>query len=557
MLGVEEKALEGIRQIVGSEHLLTNLEDLKKYSTDTSEWLKMPAAVVFPANTEEVAQIVKLANRYKFPIWPFSKGKNWSYGASMGLEAGAVILMLDRMNRVVEVNEELAYAVIEPGVTQKQLREYLDHNNIKLWTDCTDATPEGSVVGNAMERGIGYTPYWDHFGQLCGMEVVLPSGEILRTGGGPENSRTANVHKWGTGPYIEGLFAQANFGIVTKAGIWLMPKPEKFVMFLLELAKEEYLPAVIDVLRYLSLNRILLSNVHLTNDVLFLSAMQPYPYDRLADGQTYLSAKEMASVREKYRISPWLLSGGVYGTRKQVRLQLKLLKQHLRPYGRFDLLSEARLKIVAKITRFWKRHQDYRMVNAFFRSVTGASLEKIEGLPQVYPIFKGIPGEFVLRIAYFKSQTPAPAENLDPARDGTGFIWFSNIVPLTGSEIEKLQELCTEIFHKHGFDFACTFVMINPRCALTLQAIFYDKGNADETKRAQALRKELAAVLLAQGYQQYRTTVAYYDDILNCTPEFQKLANNIKRALDPHHVISPGRYGIGLTPNAAEPQMFK
>ena len=79
-----------------------------------------------------------------------------------------------------------------------------------------------------------------------------------------------------------------------------------------------------------------------------------------------------------------------------------------------------------------------------------------------------------------------------------------------------------------------------------LQAIFYDKTNADETKRAQALRKELATVLLEQGYQQYRTTVAYYDEVLNCTPEFQKLANNIKQALDPHHVVSPGRYGIGL-----------
>jgi len=546
MARVEETALEAIRQLVGTDHVLTDAEDIKKYSADTSEWLTIPAAVVFPAKTEEVAQIVKLANQCNFTIWPFSKGKNWSYGASMGLEPGAVILMLDRMNRIVEVNEELAYAVIEPGVTQKQLREHLDHNNLKLWTDCTDSTPEGSVVGNAMERGIGYTPYWDHFGQLCGMEVVLPSGDIVRTGGGPENSRTANVHKWGTGPYIEGLFAQANFGIVTKAGIWLMPEPDTFVMFLLDLEKEDYLPAVIDTLRHLSLNRILLSNVHLTNDVLFLSAMQPYPYDRLADGNTYLSENEMASFREKYLISPWLVSGGVYGTRKQVRLQIKLLKQHLKPYGRFAILNDSRLKIVGNIARFWRRYKDLPMVNSILRSVTGASLEKIEGLPQIYPIFKGIPGEFVLRIAYFKSRTPAPADNLDPASDGTGFVWFSCIVPLTGSETVNVKKLCIELFHKHGFDFACTFVVINPRCALTLQAIFYDKTNADETKRAQALRRELAAVLLEQGYQQYRTTVAYYDEVLNCTPEFQELANTIKHAIDPHHVVSPGRYGIGL-----------
>ena len=88
MARVEEKVLQEIRKIVGTEHVLTDETDVKKYSKDTSEWSKMPAAVVFPATTEEVAQIVKLANRYKFPIWPFSKGKNWSYGASMGLEIG-------------------------------------------------------------------------------------------------------------------------------------------------------------------------------------------------------------------------------------------------------------------------------------------------------------------------------------------------------------------------------------------------------------------------------------------------------------------------------------
>ena len=186
------------------------------------------------------------------------------------------------------------------------------------------------------------------------------------------------------------------------------------------------------------------------------------------------------------------------------------------------------------------------MVDSILRSVTGASLEKIQGLPQVYPIFKGIPGWFVLRIAYFKHKTPAPAADFDPARDGTGFVWFSCIVPLTGTDAQKVKKLCTEIFHKHGFDFACTFVVINPRCALTLQAIFFDKSNEDETRRAQALRKELATALLEQGYQQYRTTVAYYDTILNSSPELQKLTNDIKQALDPHDVISPGRYGIGL-----------
>lgn len=105
-------------------------------------------------------------------------------------------------------------------MTQGQLSAHLREHGSKLWLDCTDSTPEGSVIGNALERGVGYTPYWDHFGNLCGLEVVLPTGEIVRTGGGPPNSLTWHTYKWGTykwgtGPYLEGLFSQSNFGIAT------------------------------------------------------------------------------------------------------------------------------------------------------------------------------------------------------------------------------------------------------------------------------------------------------------------------------------------------------
>ena len=155
------------------------------------------------------------------------------------LHDGAVILLLERMNRILEVNEDLAYAVIEPGVTYKQLADHLRSRAIKLWADCTDSTPQGSVLGNALDRGLGHTPYGDHFGNLCGLEVVLANGEVIQTGAAPPDSPTWHTFKWGTGPYLEGLFSQSNFGIVTRAGIWLMPEPEAFQAFLCEIEQEE------------------------------------------------------------------------------------------------------------------------------------------------------------------------------------------------------------------------------------------------------------------------------------------------------------------------------
>ena len=87
------------------------------------------------------------------------------------------------MNRVIEVNEEYAYAVVEPGVSFFDLYEYIQEKGYDLWPSCP-ALGWGSVLGNTLERGFGYTPAGEHSQQQCGMEVVLPNGDIVRTGMG-------------------------------------------------------------------------------------------------------------------------------------------------------------------------------------------------------------------------------------------------------------------------------------------------------------------------------------------------------------------------------------
>ena len=107
------------------------------------------------------------------------------------------------------------------------LYRYIQDHNLKVWVDTPDPG-WGSPIGNALDHGIGYTMgnYRDHFGAHVGMEVVLPNGEVMRTGmGSIPNSTTWQAFKWGYGPYVDGLFTQSNFGICTKMGMWLMPKP--------------------------------------------------------------------------------------------------------------------------------------------------------------------------------------------------------------------------------------------------------------------------------------------------------------------------------------------
>ena len=546
MNGPFEAAVNRIRGIVGEAHVLTSEEDIRSHSRDTSPWLRQCSAVIYPASAQEVAEVVKVAAEYRFAVWPFSKGKNWGYGATMGYRDSALILILERLNRIIEVNEELAYAVIEPGVTQKQLNDYLKEHRLKLWTDCTDSTPQGSVIGNALERGVGYTPYWDHFGHLCGMEVVLANGDMIRTGAGPKNGLTWNTYKWGTGPYLEGLFSQSNFGIVTRAGIWLMPEPRDFNCFILELEDENDQPAVMDSLRRLALGRLINSNIHMVNDILFLSTMTQYPY-QLLHGQTYLSKEARAGLQKRFKIAPWTVTGGIYGTPEQVQMGRRTLQKEWRRFGRLTFLNDRRLAVLQRVMKLWERAQDFPLLPSVFRLVTRSSLEKAQVIPNVYPILKGIPGEYIVGFAYFKCRKERPTANVDPARDGAGLMWLAVLSPMTGSHTKHLLELCEPVCHKHGFDLSTTFIMVNPRSVLSLIEIFYDKQSPEESTRARTLYDELAEATISAGFQQYRTSVAYSDRILQAAPEFQRLADAMKSAVDPLNTIAPGRYGIGLT----------
>ena len=113
----------------------------------------------------------------------------------------------------------------------------------------------GSVVGNTLDHGVTYMPYGVDMGMQCGMEVVLPNGELLRTGmGAMEGNKAWHVYKRGLGPTPDQLFMQSNFGIVTKMGVWLMPYPEVYMPLWLRLRHDDDLAPAIDTLRELMLD---------------------------------------------------------------------------------------------------------------------------------------------------------------------------------------------------------------------------------------------------------------------------------------------------------------
>lgn len=220
------------------------------------------SAVVFPGSTEEVQSVVRWANKHSIPIYPISIGRNVGYGGAAPRVPGSVVVDLgQRMNKVLKLDGENASCVVEPGVTYFGLYEEIQKQNLPLWIDCPDLGG-GSVLGNAIDRGVGYTPYGDHFANHCGMEVVLPNGELLRTGMGAmpgkngEDNPTWQAFQPAFGPHVDGIFSQSNFGIITKMGFWLMPDtPHQSYCF--TFPKDEDFEQIVDIIRPLAQQRIL------------------------------------------------------------------------------------------------------------------------------------------------------------------------------------------------------------------------------------------------------------------------------------------------------------
>jgi hypothetical protein len=179
---------------------------------DSEEFIA--SAVVYPGSVNDVKVIVKWANKHLIPIFPISIGRNLGYGGSAPRVRGSVTIDLGRqMNRILDINAEDFTCLVEPGVTFYALHEEIQRRGLgdKLWIDTPDLGG-GSVIGNTLDRGVGYTPYGDHWACHSGLEVVLPgldeSGEakVMRTGMGAlgvGGENTWQCFPYGFGPYNE------------------------------------------------------------------------------------------------------------------------------------------------------------------------------------------------------------------------------------------------------------------------------------------------------------------------------------------------------------------
>ncbi|ABL00847.1 FAD-binding oxidoreductase [Pelobacter propionicus] len=216
---LKQEVLQELATIVGRDNIATERQDLLCYSYDATQMEFLPDAVVHPANTEEVAAIMRLANSAGFPVFPRGAGSGFSGGALP--KTGGIVLVTTRMNRILRIDTENLIAEVEPGVVTEQFQQEVEKLGLFYPPDPASlkfSTLGGNVAENAGgPRAVKYGCTKDF---VMGLEVVLPTGAIIRTGG--------ETYKGVVGYDMTKLLcgSEGTLGIITKIVFKLLPYPD-------------------------------------------------------------------------------------------------------------------------------------------------------------------------------------------------------------------------------------------------------------------------------------------------------------------------------------------
>lgn len=467
-------------------------------------------AVLTPTSAEQVAAVMRIAQRHRVPVYPYSGGRNWGFGSRLPVRDGAVLLDLSRLNRILEYDAELAYVRLEPGVTQQQLSDYLEAQGGKLWLDPTGAGPKGSVIGNALDRGSGLTPYGDHVRHLSDLEVVLATGRTIHTGYSRFAGCSArNLDPRGIGPDLDGLFSQSNLGVVVAATVALMPRPEKVALASIGLDSGD-LALVVDRLRKLQLTGTLRGVPSLFNDV---QVIQSQPQDPLL-GRVRNFHEHRDRLRREASASPWTAAVGLYGREREVALQAEILAAEFNGH-------RVSVEDVATTTSWANTHRQFLG-------------DLVSGRVTAGP-----------KRAYFHKPR-APADDLDPDRDACGVLWVTPVAPMLGHHVDRVASLCESVIHRWGYEAAIAVFFKRPRIAHFHVSVMFDLEDLHELAgRALRCQDELRRELLGLGYLPHRLGIHEMDLPLGSEPGYGETLHAIKSTLDPGRVLSPGRYETG------------
>jgi 4-cresol dehydrogenase (hydroxylating) len=509
--------------------LLRTLSDYESlvYEENTAAYKRSVSGVIFATKTKEVQSIVELANVYKVSLYPISRGRNWGFGSKLPVKENSVILDLSNMNVVREINLDFGYAVVEPGVTQGQLYEMLKKYNAPWFIDVTGSSADSSIMGNALDRGVGYNTLRAE--QTGMVEVVTGGGALFQTGfGATRNSSVKHLYKYGIGPSLDGLFAQSNFGVVTAMTINLQPACELYSSFMISF-DEERLPLFITRVQTLIRSGVITGIPHIANRERLSPALAAGLDNYFKENKISKSREEIEEIVRQRFSKEWTALGGVFGTKAAVKFRTKEIKKAFRGVAKVIIMTPEKIRLAKKLAKLFRSHTTLGLLSA---------TDAVRGLPLGEPT-----NSTLASISWPLNLEKGPQKN-EPDFDRAGFIYCAPLAPLAADDAVRMAGIARKILIEADFPPALTLNVIHGKLLEAVISMSFDKKNLADVTRAHKTLASLNHSLREAGYYPYRVGINEMEDITDAESPFWQTVKDLKLALDPNNVISPGRYNL-------------
>lgn len=493
---INEKHIEGLKAIVGEEYVTTSkpirVSYLAKSIMDIDS--EVSDVVVRPQSVEEIQKILIYANEHKLPVTPQSKGL--SGGTATPTIPGGILLDLSRMDKIIEVDTDSRYMVVEPGVTNGKIWGYFRENYPEWVPPIPDGAPsEGSVMGNTLDRGFSVvtSKYGPQADLVLGLEVVLPTGEIIKTGSWALPGAKP-FYRWGIGPDMTGLFlgAQGTMGVVTKLATQIVP--------------------------------------HMAyTDIELLGFETP---EELQDVSLDILKQEIGVMVQG---GPWWLVPGV----RQ--------KEELDKQGLLDI----------NVWREKKYYVPNYMMNFEIWAKTEAELqEQKETIKKIVEEWRGKGAKAEILPIHPKAKATRlkkpnkiaiPYASYERTKErGGGFLFITWYLPW--KDTAEFCHICEEEMPKFGFDPIYWVASIkNGRDCIGMPIVCYSAQDPESVKKVNEFDRVTSKIFLDHGWLNYRPRKFVHAPMMyERAPEYYDMLVKFKKLLDPNGIMHPGSLNMNF-----------
>ena len=492
----QQSQINLIEEIIQSQNIETKIiEAISEIGLPFQKFLQ-----VYPRSREQVKLLIKLAHLHHFSLYPISRGRNLGYGFNFPCSEEQVVVELSHFNQIGEYDEDLGEVRIETGVTQEQLYLFLQDKPYLM--DSTGAGPLASVLGNALDGGIGYSPYGGKRYAIFDLEVVLANGETIYTG-----------HPYAVGPSLTPLFVQGNFGIVLSGKLRLFPQPERLLGLIIQVKAKETLPEVLTRLKSLKINGEVKNIIHFANPMrTFMSSVS-------LDNPRYASilAKDLITEADlpgnNYY---WTGLGGLMGDRDLIAVYRRKISKTLGKLAKITLIDEGKVRLLRRFIAPFSPELEAKL----------AGLEQFIKLQSGYPITK-------------------PWDNIRwryQSLEATGIIWVGVLLPNKPEVINNFYRELEIIFHQAKLELPVTLSLFEPQSLVGIITILYSRLEKQSQEKAHKIYAQVLAMVTAQGLSLYRQAIL--PEYRGIPPEKLAFLRQIKAGVDSQGIIAPGKYGI-------------